>query len=449
VKVAVTGGAGLLGTPVLRRLLADRKLKEIVCLDLRPPLVPLGRVRYERVDVRQPPDQLAAHFAGAASVIHLAAVVTGHLPRAELDAINVGGSRNVFRAAALAGVEQVVYTSSLAAYGLLPGHATPIVEDAPRRRDPVLAYAASKYDVEDFLDDFEREHPGLAVVRLRPGIVVGARMENPLGSALRRGLMPGLDGMPMPAVWDEDVADAVGLAVSRRARGAFNLVADEPITAREIARAAGLRLVGLPRPLARLGARALAAASRFGARAGADPAWLMVPDDAHLRASNARAREVLGWQPRCATTADVFRRFVDTVPRRLDPRLALFFRFADLAARRQLLEEARHMESRVHLQLLGRRGGDIAIQVDRGRIRIRAGELPRPPTSVVRMPAEKFLELLAGRANFGTEQLTNRILVEGQPEAAMLVAGMIGTFRTRLPSWLRSGLLAASGSVRS
>jgi len=26
---------------------------------------------------------------------------------------------------------------------------------------------------------------------------------------------------------------------------------------------------------------------------------------------------------------------------------------------------------------------------------------------------------------------------------------MIGTFRTRLPSWLRSGLRAASGSVRS
>jgi nucleoside-diphosphate-sugar epimerase len=437
VKVAVTGGAGLLGTPVLRRLLADRKIKEIVCLDLRPPSVPLGRLRYQRADVREAPERLAAHLAGAASVIHLAAVVTGHLPRAELDAINVGGSKNVFRAAALAGVPQVVYTSSLAAYGLVAGHAIPIVEDAPRRRDPVLAYAASKYDVEAFLDGFEREHPELAVVRLRPGIVIGARMENPLGDALRRGLMLGIDRTPMPSVWDEDVADAVGLAVARRARGAFNLVAGEPIAAPEIARAAGLRLVGLPRPLARLGARALAGASRLGLRAGADPAWLLLPAGADLTASNARARQDLGWSPRCPTTADVFRRFVDTVPRRLDARLALFFRLADLAARRQLLDEARHMESRVHLQLTGRRGGDVAIHVDRGRIRVRAGELPRPPTSVVRLPAEKFLELLAGRASFGTEQLTNRVLVEGQPEGAMLVAGMIGTFRTRLPSWLK------------
>jgi hypothetical protein len=241
----------------------------------------------------------------------------------------------------------------------------------------------------------------------------------------------------MPSVWDEDVADAVGRAVALRARGAFNLAAEEPLPARALADAVGLRLIGLPRVLMRAGAGALAAAGRLGVRAGADPAWLMVPAGADLRASSERARRELGWQPRCATTVDVYRRFVDTVPRRLDPRLALFFRLADLAARRRLLEEASHMSSHVHLALEGPRGGDVAIHVERGRVRVRAGELPRPPTSVVRLPATTFLALLAGRADFGTEQLTNRILVEGQPEGAMLVAGMIGTFRTRLPAWLK------------
>lgn len=435
-KVAVTGGSGLLGTPVLRRLLADRKIKQILCLDLRPPTVPLGRLTYERADVRDP--DLARHFEGVDAVVHLAAVVTASLPRAELDAINVAGSANVFRAAVAAGVKQIIHASSIAAYGLVPGHRVPLTEDAPRHRDGILAYAASKFDVEALLDEVEREHPELKIVRLRPGIVLGERMENPLGNALRRGLLPHARA-PMPSVWDEDVADAVALALHKQAHGAFNLVASGSADARDIARAAGLRLVSMPRAVASL----VSLAARLGARPPADPAWLKTPPDADLTASSERAMRELGWSPRCPTTTSVYQRFVDTVPRRLDPRLRLFFRLAGLAARRQELPEARHVHERVHLRLGGRRGGDVTIIVDAGRVRIELDRLPRPPTAVVRIDARLFLDLLLGRADFATAQLTGRILVEGEPQAATMVAGMITTFRTRAGRLFRSKELAA------
>jgi uncharacterized protein YbjT (DUF2867 family) len=41
-RIAVTGGSGQLGTLVLRRLADDRAVKEIVALDVRPPLFVSG-----------------------------------------------------------------------------------------------------------------------------------------------------------------------------------------------------------------------------------------------------------------------------------------------------------------------------------------------------------------------------------------------------------------------
>ena len=44
-KVAVTGGAGQLGTVVLRRLIDERKVRQVVSLDLRPPAKQLATPR--------------------------------------------------------------------------------------------------------------------------------------------------------------------------------------------------------------------------------------------------------------------------------------------------------------------------------------------------------------------------------------------------------------------
>jgi nucleoside-diphosphate-sugar epimerase len=420
---------------VLRRLLADRKNREIRCLDLRPPVLPLGRLRYERVDVRD--GDLGRHLEGCDVVVHLAAVVTAHVPRETLDAVNVGGTKNVLAAAAAAGVRQVIYSSSVSAFGCVPGHALPLVEGSPRRRDPVLPYAMTKYDVEEWLDGFERDHPALAVVRLRPGIVVGERIEHFLGGLLRLGVLLDPGGVPMPVIWDEDVAEAVALAIAKGARGAFNLAAEEPRSPSEIARAVGLRRVPLPRGVPKALQRGLA---RLGVPPRVDPAWFDVPLDADLTTSSERARRELGWIPRCPTAIDVYRRFVEVVPRRLDPRLALFFRLVAAASRRRPPpDEARHVRADVHLALSGRRGGDVALRFDEGRLDVRVGEVPRPPTSVVRTSPETLLALLSGALDLARAQLTGKLLIDGDPVAGFLVGGIVGTFRaSRLGHWLRS-----------
>ena len=114
-KIVVTGGSGQLGSRVLYRLAQDRKIKAITSIDLRPPAVASPKIRALTCDVRD--TQIERHFEDHDALVHLAFVVTEHRPRAEVEAINIGGSANVFDAAARAGLSRIVYSSSIAAYG--------------------------------------------------------------------------------------------------------------------------------------------------------------------------------------------------------------------------------------------------------------------------------------------------------------------------------------------
>jgi nucleoside-diphosphate-sugar epimerase len=425
-NVLVTGGSGQLGTLVVRRLVQDRKVKRVVTLDLAPPRVASPKLEIAQADVRDP--SIEGRLAGIDAVVHLAFVVTDLRPRAEFDDINIGGSKNVFAAAARAGVKQIVYSSSVAAYGVVPGRPVPLTEDTPRVLRDDFAYGACKTRIEDHLDEFERAHPALAVCRLRPAILVGAHMEHLLGDALRRRRLFDSGPAPLPLVWDEDVADAIVLALKKQARGAFNLGADEPLPPRELARAAGLPVVKVPAPVA----RAFLVLSPLLARAGlgrrTDPAWFD-GRGAELVMSSEKAKAELGWRPRCPTNADVIRRHLAEVPGAVDPRIALFLRLADLGARSQEPpEEARHISARILLELTGPGGTTWGITVDRGHVRLQPGA-PRPPTAVITMRAETFVDLLAGRKNVSDAAFSGKITVEGEPTAQMILAAMVTTFR--------------------
>src|SRR5262245_24915848 len=125
-RVVVTGGSGQLGSRVLRRLAADRKVKAITSIDLRPPAIASPKIRAVTADVRD--QDIGRHMKDHDALVHLAFVVTEVRPRDEVEAVNVGGSANVFAAGAAAGITRIVYSSSIAAYGVVPGHPEPITE---------------------------------------------------------------------------------------------------------------------------------------------------------------------------------------------------------------------------------------------------------------------------------------------------------------------------------
>lgn len=148
-RFMVTGGAGFIGTNLVRALLADGHQVRVVD-DLSNGRVEnldhLANVEVVVSDIRDV-DALTNTAEGCDVVFHLAAL--GSVPRSlerpspSYD-VNVVGSSTVFHAATKAGVRRVVYASSSSVYG----DSAATIKREGEEGQPISPYAASKAAVE-------------------------------------------------------------------------------------------------------------------------------------------------------------------------------------------------------------------------------------------------------------------------------------------------------------
>src|SRR5947207_3184221 len=120
----VTGGAGFIGSAIVRALLREGASKIVVIDSLltgheRNLEEVRGQIEFQRADIRNF-EEIAPHIRGAAVVFHEAAIPS--VPRSIDDPIpshevNINGTFNVLRAAHEGGVGRVVYAASSSAYG--------------------------------------------------------------------------------------------------------------------------------------------------------------------------------------------------------------------------------------------------------------------------------------------------------------------------------------------
>lgn len=393
-KVVVTGAAGQLGSLVLERLVAHPGIEQILALDLVPPRIPGSNIEYRMVDLKDP--GVERHLEGADALVHLAFVVARPMHPDLMRAVNVEGSRRLFEAAARHAVRKVVYASSVAAYGLVSGHPVPLVETSARRRTPYLAYADHKWEVEDFLDAFEREHPETRVVRLRPGLLLGRRIPHVKESLLRRRILPVIRGAARPPiVWDEDVADAAMIALTLSgARGAYNLVAADPVAPERLVELAGFRGVPVPRGVVAVAQGVTRAFAKATQRTGAAD-WASAAQ-AEQVVSSERALRELEWRPRYPTATDVAVAFGREARGPIDRRLSLFsrlVRWVPMPSMVPFLDARPARTLRIHLDVTGPSGADFSMSVDRKGVKLTHG-IARPVDSVVRLSPETLLAML-------------------------------------------------------
>jgi len=220
-RVVVTGAASSLGRRV-RALLATRDdVESVVGLDT---VLPTGHgVEPHRVDLVT--GDLAPLLQGADAVLHLATSFVTDPDEAEVaGAADVTAARRVLDAAAAAGVERVVLVGTATVYGPWATNPVPLTEDAPLRPHPDLAFAVQAAEVERLAAEAERDHPGLAVARLRPTTLVGDPERAWLAEALDAAsqLPPG-DDTPAQYLHVDDLAAAVVVAWSAGLDGPLNV----------------------------------------------------------------------------------------------------------------------------------------------------------------------------------------------------------------------------------
>jgi len=301
--IVVVGASGNVGTSVLAALDRSAGIAHVTALARRPPRRSSEKITWATADVTR--DDLAGFFDGADVVIQLAWLFQPTHDPVTTWRVNVLGSIRVFDAAARAGVPALVVASSVGAYSPGPKDHT-VDETWPTHGWPGAAYTREKAYVERVLDTFERDHPGIRVVRLRPGFIFqrqAASQQRRLfvgpflpGSLVRPGfvpVVPDLAGLRFQVAHAEDVGEAYRLAAERDVRGAFNLATEPMVDSRLLAEALGARIVRTPVRAAR---GALAAAWRMHlvpSTPGLLDAVLHLP-----LMDTTRARTELGWRPR-------------------------------------------------------------------------------------------------------------------------------------------------------
>ncbi len=312
--VAVTGPTGTLGLGLMPLLQADDRVERIAGIARRP-FDPAAygwtKMEYRRGDVRDP-GALHDAFGQADVVVHLAFLVTGAASGEAIRSINVEGTLNAFRAAAVAGARRFVYASSVAAYGFHPDNPIGMTEDWPVRPAARLFYAREKAELERLLQaEAATRSAGPVLYLLRPSIVVGPHtvgakdlLPGPLAPLARRlasraGRLPLplpvlVPALPLQLVHEEDVGQALlRCVVAAGPAGAYNIAADGIITAADIARELGMLPLPLPAGPAQFAALTMASIPFLPPMAQ----WVEAASHPAIM-DTTRAKQELGWAPR-------------------------------------------------------------------------------------------------------------------------------------------------------
>jgi nucleoside-diphosphate-sugar epimerase len=196
-RLAVTGGSGKLGRAVVADLVEHGW--EVVNLDRVPPADRVAPfIQVDLTDYGQVVAALTAiddRYQGLDAVVHLAAIpAPGLVPNAVTFTNNVTASYNVFAAARLAGIRNVVWASNETVLGLPfdePPPYLPVDEEYPAR--PNSTYSLGKHVDEQTAAQFCRWDPELKMI--------GLRFSNVMEPA-DYATFPGFDANPALRKWN-------------------------------------------------------------------------------------------------------------------------------------------------------------------------------------------------------------------------------------------------------
>jgi dihydroflavonol-4-reductase len=299
-RTLVTGATGFVGSRVARLLIergdevhalvrASARSRTLSGLDLTP-------VTGDILDRRS----IRRAMRGIERVFHIAGTTNLATPRAQAFAINVEGTRIVLEEALRAGVERVVYTSSVAAVGPAPPGASSdetAVWDAGRY---AIAYVDSKHEAE--IVSLRLLARGLPLVIVNPAHVLGAGDPGRSSTAivrrfLRRQIPAYVDGT-LNVVGVQDVACGHLRADELGRVGERYILSNRNFTLDRLFADLG-RLSGVQPPAVKLRLPVALALAKAGAWIGAGS----MPQPAEIRAAslnwsfvNHKAKRELGWK---------------------------------------------------------------------------------------------------------------------------------------------------------
>ncbi len=214
-QILVTGGTGLLGSYLLRKLILDGHTR---IRALKRPTSQLhlvqdikDQIEWVECDIL---DVIGLEDAmqGVAQVYHCAAVVSfKSSERKKMKHINVNGTANVVNAALDANISKMVYVSSIAAIGR--SLKNPIVRENQKWENSTIntAYAKTKYLAEK--EVWRGVAEGLNVAIINPSVILGSGVWKSGSTQIFHEIWKGLKFFPEGQTGFVDVRDVVQLMI--------------------------------------------------------------------------------------------------------------------------------------------------------------------------------------------------------------------------------------------
>jgi len=315
-RVLVTGASGFIGSAVTRQLVAREQ--EVVALV--EPGADTGNL--DGLDVKQVvgdlrnPESVQKAVSGCRAVFHVAALYRfwASDPDAFYD-INVGGTKNVLGAASEAGVERMVYTSTVGTLGLehVSGDQAADERSFPDVRHLYGSYKRSKYVAEhEVLRAIAEGLPASLVLPTFP-LGPGDRAPTPTGRLILdflNGRIPGYVDTVLNVAHVDDVAAGHLLALERGRTGRSYILGGENLTLQrmlaELAAITGLPVprIRVPRSLSlAVAAVSEAVEGKLLHRHPSVPLEAARMSTSQMSFDDGRARAELGYAPRPAAEA--------------------------------------------------------------------------------------------------------------------------------------------------
>jgi UDP-glucose 4-epimerase len=249
-KVLITGISGGQGRLLTRRLLeswevcgVDRVAWEGRPREVRVHVVDLRKKKFEDVIRTELPTALVhmgfiRHFRGEERTRH---------------DVNVRGTKQLLDHCTNYGVQKLVVLSSGYVYGAFPENPFYMDEDHPISASRSYPEIRDLVEVDTLASAFIWRYPHIQTCVLRPVNVLGYFVHSMIGQYLKQKRIPtmmGFDPM-MQFIHEEDLAEAIALALQHGLRGVFNVVGPGEVPLHTAIRETGGTALPLPEPLVR------------------------------------------------------------------------------------------------------------------------------------------------------------------------------------------------------
>lgn len=231
-RVLVTGGAGYIGSTLIRSLLEDSRIEHVVSLDTRGTgtVTPSAKLEVVVDDVRNDQSELIeSHQINV--VVHLAFLLRPERNTTLAESVNIDATRRLANACA-GKVKKFVYLSSTSVYGARS--AGPVEHSEDDMPDPVKGFQYSEHKVaaESVIQEAlgDNDQTEFAIVRACP--VVSREADNFITENLQMKFLPTpwRHDPEMQFIHADDLVEFLLMSItSSKVSGVFNVAGSETI----------------------------------------------------------------------------------------------------------------------------------------------------------------------------------------------------------------------------